>query len=153
KDRLGALRRRETQAESELREVADQAQALAIERETVGADVAILEEGESGVRVAVAQEETRLAELAASSEQAEREVVGFRQAMSQAQRAIASSEAKLEGFVRRKDEMRARSEKLTGEQEQREGTVLELRARSEQLALAIEDLRTGKVTSAEEKAL
>jgi chromosome segregation protein len=153
RDRIGALQRREAQAEAELGEVGAQAAALASERDGVAADVAILEEGEVGVANAMAHEEGRLSELSASHEDAEREVVGFRQAMSQAQQAIASSAAKLEGFVRRKDEMHARREKLVTEREQREGNLLELRARTEQLALAIEDLRTGKVTSAEEKAV
>lgn len=152
KDRIEALRRRATQAEGELGEISAQAGALAAEREAVGADVAILEEGETGVAAAVAQEDTKLADLSASHEGAEREVVEFRNAMSQAQQAIASTEAKLEGFDRRKDEMRAREEKLATEREQREGSLLELRARTEQLALAIEDLKSGKITSAEEKA-
>ncbi|MBX3209231.1 MAG: chromosome segregation protein SMC [Labilithrix sp.] len=152
KDRIEALRRRATQAEGELAEISAQASALAAERDAVGADVAILEEGETGVAGAVALEESKLADLSASHEGAEREVVEFRHAMSQAQQAIASTEAKLEGFDRRKDEMRAREERLATEREQREGNLLELRARTEQLALAIEDLKTGKVTSAEEKA-
>jgi chromosome segregation protein len=152
KDRLEALRRREAQAEGELAEIAQQAAVLATERDAVAADVAILEEGESGVANAVAQEEARLEELNASYQDAEREVVELRQAMSRAQQAIAASEAKLQGEGRRKDELRAREEKLVREREQREDTLLELRARLEQLALAIEDLRTGKVTSAEEKA-
>jgi chromosome segregation protein len=153
KDRLEALRRRATQAEGELAEIAQQAAALAAERDAVAADVAILEEGESGVANAVAQEEARLEELNASYQDAVREVVELRQAMSRAQQAIAASEAKLQGESRRKDELLAREEKLLREREQREGNLLELRARLEQLALAIEDLRTGKVTSAEEKAV
>ncbi|HVH43654.1 MAG TPA: AAA family ATPase, partial [Labilithrix sp.] len=151
KDRIEVLLRREAQAEGELREIAEQAAALTTERDAVAADVAILEEGETGVATAVAREEEQLTELSVSHETAEREVVEFRQAMSQAQQAIASTEAKLEGFDRRKDEMRAREEKLATEREQREGNLLELRARTEQLALAIEDLKSGKVTSADEK--
>ncbi|MDF2696894.1 MAG: Chromosome partition protein smc, partial [Labilithrix sp.] len=152
KDRIEALRRRAAQADGELAEISTQASALAAERDTVAADVAILEEGETGVASAVAVEETKHAELSASHEAADREVVEFRNAMSQAQQAIASTEAKLEGFDRRKDEMRAREEKLQTEREQREGSLLELRARTEQLALAVEDLKSGKMTSAEEKA-
>jgi chromosome segregation protein len=152
RDRIEVLRRREAQADGELAEITAQASALAAERDGVAADVAILEEGETGVAAAVAEEESRLAELSTTHEAAEREVVEFREAMSQAQQTIASTEAKLEGFDRRKDEMRAREEKLGSEREQREGTLLELRARTEQLALAIEDLKSGKITSAEEKA-
>jgi chromosome segregation protein len=150
-DRIESLRRREAQANVELQEIADQKNALGTERDAVAADVAILEEGETGVANAVAHEEGRLTELSAAHESAEREVVGFRQAMSMAQQAIAASEAKLQGFNRRKDEMRVREEKLAAEKEQRWGSLLELRARTEQLALAIDDLKNGKVTSAEEK--
>jgi chromosome segregation protein len=151
KDRIEALRRRAAQADGELAEISAQAAALAAERDAVAADVAILEEGETGVANAVAEEESKLGELSASHEGAEREVVEFREAMSQAQQTIASTQAKLEGFDRRKEEMRAREEKLATEREQREGNLLELRARTEQLALAIEDLKSGKITSADEK--
>ncbi|MBX3192970.1 MAG: chromosome segregation protein SMC [Labilithrix sp.] len=151
KDRIDALRRREAQAEGEVREIEEQAGVLARERDTVAAEVAILEEGESGEANVVAGQEARLAELAAEHQSAERDVVALREAMSRAQAEIASCEAKLQGFDRRKQEMVAREEKLATEREQREGNVLELRARTEQLALAIEDLRTGKVTTAEER--
>ena len=152
KDRIDALRRRAAQADGELAEISAQASAVAAERDAVGADVAILEEGETGVAGAVAVEEDKLADLSTSHESAEREVVEFRDAMSQAQQTIASTQAKLEGFDRRKDELRSREEKLETEREQREGNLLELRARTEQLALAIEDLKSGKITSADEKA-
>ena len=151
-DRIDALRRRESQAEGELSEIAAQAAALASERDAVAADVAILEEGETGVATAVAAEETKLTELTTSSEGADRIVLELRQALSQAQQAIAASEAKLEGFDRRKEDLRLRDERLGGEREQHDGALLELRARTQQLALAIEDLKSGKVTTAEEKA-
>ena len=151
KDRLEALRRRETQAETELREIQEQQAVLLKERDTVASEVAVLEEGESGEANAAAEQEARLAELSAEHQSAERELVDLRQAMSRAQSEIASSEAKLEGFDRRKQDMIFREEKLSFEREQREGNVLELGARTGQLALAIDDLRTGKVTTAEER--
>jgi chromosome segregation protein len=153
RDRIETIRRREVQAEGELKEVADQATALATERDAVAADVAILEEGETGVAAAALEEDTRLANLTASHEEAARDVVELRQSMSLAQQAIAASEAKLQGESRRRDEMNTRVERLSTEREEREGNLLELRARTQQLALAIEDLKSGKVTSAEEKAL
>src|SRR5690606_6617288 len=75
-----------------------------------------------------------------------------RESTSQAQQAIAACVAKLEGFDRRKDDMLSRQDKLVYEKEQREGSLLELGARIKELAGAIDDLKTGKVTSAEEKA-
>ncbi|MFO0735824.1 MAG: chromosome segregation protein SMC [Labilithrix sp.] len=151
-DRIEALRRRESQAEGELQEIAAQAGALASERDAVAADIAILEEGETGVAAAVAAEETKLTDLTTSSEDADRVVLELRQSLSQAQQAIASSAAKLEGFDRRKEDLRLRDERMGTEREQREGSLLELRARTQQLALAIEDLKSGKVTTVEEKA-
>jgi chromosome segregation protein len=152
KDRIEGLRRREAQAESELAEISQQAAALAMERDAVAADVAILEQGEEGVAAAVAAEETKLSELTTASEDADKVVVELRQNLSHAQQAIAASHAKLEGFERRKEDLRLRDERLGSEREQREGSLLELRARTQQLALAIEDLKSGKVTTAEEKA-
>ena len=151
KDRIEALRRREAQAETELREIEEQGAILTRERDTVAADVAILEDGENGEANAAAAQEARLAELAAESQAAEQTLVELRQAMSRAHAEIASSEAKLQGFDRRKQDMIVREEKQSAEREEREGNVLELRARTEQLALAIDDLRTGKVTTAEER--
>jgi len=151
KDRIEALRRREAQAETELREIEEQGAVLAGERETVAADVAILEDGENGEANAAATQESRLAELASESQAAEQGLVELRQAMSRAHAEIASSEARLQGFDRRKQDMILREEKQSAEREEREGNVLELRARTEQLALAIDDLRNGKVTTAEER--
>ncbi len=153
KDRIEALRRRETQAEAELAEIEEQAKVLSRERETVAGEVCVLEDGESGEANAAATEEARLAELALEQQNADREVLELRQGKSRSESEIAACQAKLEGGARRKDEMVQRHEKLALEREQREGNVLELRARIEQLALAIEDLKTGKVTTAEERAL
>ncbi len=151
KDRIEALRRREAQAEIELREIEEQAAVLTRERDAVSAEVTVLEDGESGEANAAATQESRLAELAAESHTAEHELIELRQSISRAQAEIASCQAKLEGFDRRKNDMIAREEKLAAEREQREGNVLEVRARTEQLALSIDDLRNGKVTTAEER--
>jgi chromosome segregation protein len=153
KDRIEALRRREAQAETELHEIEEQAGILARERDSVAAEVAVLEDGETGEASAAAAQEAQLAELAIEHEGAQRRVVELREAMSRAQAEIASSEAKLQGFDRRKQDMILREEKQAAEREEREGNVLELTARTEQLALAIDDLRNGKVTTAEERTL
>jgi len=153
KDRIEALGRREQQAETELREIEEQAAVLGRERDAVGGEVTILEEGENGEASVLSGHEARLAELSTEQQAADRSVLELRDGMTRARTGIASSEAKLAGFERRKQEMIAREEKLAREREEREGNVLELRARAEQLALAIDDLRTGKVTTAEERTL
>lgn len=150
-DRLDALRKREIQVGAELAEIGEQNEALVKERVAVEADVAILEEGETGVAAAVAGEEAELADLTASHDSADRDVVELRESMSQAQQAIAASVARLEGVTRRRDDLLARHDKLTSEKQERDGSILELRAKTEQLALAIDDLKTGRVTTAEEK--
>jgi chromosome segregation protein len=113
--------------------------------------VAVLVDGETGEASAAATQEAQLADLAVEHESAQRFVIELREAMSRAQAEIASSEAKLQGFDRRKQDMVLREEKQSAEREEREGNVLELTARTEQLALAIDDLRNGKVTTAEER--
>ncbi|MDB4940654.1 MAG: Chromosome partition protein smc [Labilithrix sp.] len=151
KDRLDALRRREAQAETELHEIEEQQAALLVERDTVAAEVAVYEEGENGEASAAATLEERLAGLAEEQAEAEHVLVELRDAVSRAQAEIASAEAKLEGFDRRRQELLFREEKLSSERVQREGNVLELAARVSQLALAIDDLRNGKVSTAEER--
>ena len=124
KDRIVALRRRESQAEGEMEEIAQQAASLTADRQTVDADIAILEQGETGVASAVFAEEEKLAELASNSDAADRVVVELRQVSSQAQQSIAGSDAKLEGVARRKEDLTFRHERLTTEREHRQGSVL-----------------------------
>ncbi|HEY2518263.1 MAG TPA: chromosome segregation protein SMC, partial [Polyangiaceae bacterium] len=64
---------------------------------------------------------------------------------------IASAEAKLAGFERRKNEMHARVEKMRGEREDLEGAQIEHATRGRELEQAATDLKEGKVTSAEER--
>ena len=151
KDKIEASRRREAHGEAELREIGDQASAVVSERTAVEADVAILEQGEDGVAQAVAAEEAAIADLVATHEAAEHTVVELRESLSQAQQRIAGGEAKVQGLQRRRDELHGREEKLHGERDSRELSLLELRARTEQLGMALEDLRTGKVATAEER--
>mgnify|MGYP000921826240 CR=1 FL=1 len=152
KDKILSLGRREEQVETELGEISQQAQVLTAEREGVAAEVALLEEGESNEADAAEREETRLQGLTADLETAERAVLGLRESITAAERAIAGSEAKLEGFERRNQEMSARAEKFGREREEREGSLVEVRARASQLALAIDDLKTGRVITAEERS-
>ncbi|MCL2725649.1 MAG: chromosome segregation protein SMC [Polyangiaceae bacterium] len=151
-DRLESLRRREQQADAELTEVKSQVASIASERVAVESDVAVLEESENGEASVVASHEGRLAELRAEEESAERHVALLQRTASQAHAEIAGSEAKLEGLERRKHDVLARQERLTSERGERKGSVLELRARASELALIIDDLRSGKITTAEEKS-
>jgi len=150
-DKIDSLKKREEQATAESREIDEQTKSLTHERETVEATVASLQFDETSQATEVESEETRLSELSAEYDNAEKAVTDFRNDVSRAHADIASSEAKLEGFERRRNDMQARHEKLVAEREDLEGRVLELNAKIAQLIQTAEDIRTGKVTSAEEK--
>ena len=125
--------------------------SLARERDAVAADVAILEDGENGEANAAAAQEARLAELAAEHQAAERD--GRRAAPGDEPRA--GRDRQLRGEARGLRAAQAGHDPARGEARGRaraaRGQRPRARARTEQLALAIDDLRTGKVTSAEER--
>jgi len=150
-DKIAGLKTREAQATLEAAEIQERWTLLAHERETVAADVASRESDEEVLAAAMQGEEARCAEVAAEHQNAERAVAELRQSASRARAEIASSEAKLAGFERRRNEMQTRLEKLTMEREDLEGRRIEDVARSKELEREVDDLRTGKVTSADEK--
>ena len=151
KDRIGAILRREAQAEEERTENTLQREQLDGERAALEGEVAFLEQGEQGAAAVAAEEDAKLASLSAELTEAETALATLRTTATTAQTEIAAAEAKLEGFERRRGEMGVRADKLDRERVEREGNVVELRARAAQLAGAIDDLRSGRVTSAEEK--
>jgi chromosome segregation protein len=150
-DKIHALRAREGQATAEMTEIDDQRRVLVVEQETVHAQVVTLEADEADQAGAQAREEARLAELTAEHQRAGAHVAELRQTLGKSQSDIAACEAKLAGFERRTAEMRTRHEKLEYEREEHVTGEIELVARVEQLARDVEDLRAGKVISAEEK--
>src|SRR6202012_906962 len=85
------------------------------------------------------------------SQHADARAAELRQLSAKAQAEIASAEAKLAGFERRKNEMHARIEKMRGEREDLEGAQIEHTSRGRELEQSVIDLKEGKVTSAEEK--
>ena len=151
KDRLAALAQREQQAEGEKREMTEQSARLGAERDAVTAEVASLEAEETDQASRVAGEETRLDELAAIHAGRDAGVVRWRQVIAKLQADIASTEAKLAGFERRRNEMTARRDRLGGEKELLDGARVEHAARADGLARSIEDLRAGRVTTVAEK--
>ena len=152
KDRLASLSHREQQAEGERHEMADHAARLSAEREVVAGQVTALAEEEAEQDLRIGEEDAKLAERAEAHASADAHAHELRRAIAAAQAEIASSEAKLAGFDRRRDEMGRRLEKVRTERESLDMSRVELAARAEELGRSLEDLREGRVTSAAEKA-
>ena len=150
-DKIEALKKREDQASFEVLEISEQNARLSHERETVAADVASLEHEDEMQAEQLAAEEERLSEVTGESEKASRTASELRQSINNAQRDIASAEAKLTGFERRRNEMQTRLEKMRGERDELAGSQLEEAARARELEQEVADLRAGKTISAEEK--
>jgi chromosome segregation protein len=151
-DRVGALARREGQAEGERHEMSEQAARLADERAVVADQVAALERDEAVEAGRIAAVEAELDAFGRTHDRADARVTERRRTIAKAQAEIASAEAKLVGFERRQGEMAARREKLGVEHEALDRSRLEHMARVRELTRAIEDLRAGRVTTATGKA-
>ena len=153
KDRLEALRAREDQAAGEVREIEEQRAALAAERDGWAEQVATYsaDEGERAARAE--QEAARLEELAAELASRDAQSGELRQSVSRAQAEIASALATLAGFDHRKDDLSVRIERARMQTEDQVGAAKEHEARARTLAGQLDDLRAGKVTSAEERQL
>ncbi|MGH7269461.1 MAG: chromosome segregation protein SMC, partial [Polyangiaceae bacterium] len=134
------------------REMSEQANRLTAEREIVCRQVAVLTEDEVSQTSGAAEEEGKLAERMREHASWDAKASEHRQVIAKAQAEIASVEAKLAGYARRRLEMATRRDKLCAEREQLEGARLEDAARVAELARSIDDLRAGRVTTAEEKA-
>ena len=152
RDRLASLAQREQQAEGEKHEMREQARSLAAERDVVSGEVVVLAQAEGQQAERIAAEEGRLAEAASAHASADAAVGEGRRSIARTQAEIASTEAKLAGFERRQTEMAARRDKMRAERESQELGRAEHAGRAQELARSIDDLREGRVTSAEEKA-
>ncbi len=150
-DKIQAIRVREEAATLEVREIEEQRRVLVAEQEGVRGQVVILEEDEAHQAESQAACEARFSELHGEHERASQHAFELRQALGKANSDIAACEAKLAGFERRRNEMQTRLEKLEAEREDLVTGEIELVAKGEQLGRDVEDLRAGKVMSAEEK--
>ncbi len=151
KDRLGALQTRERQAAGEAEEIHGHWQRLAHEREGYAIEVETLEQAEA---LDAAKHDTAEAELtAALAEQAtaDARVAELGKQRAAAQATIASAEATLAGFERRQSEMESRLSKVHLEREDLELALADHQGRARGLEQELDDLKNGKVTSAEER--
>jgi len=151
KDKLATLEARAKQATAEADEIAEHVKKLAHEKGLVAAELAVFEQTEAVQAEAVAEKEARLAFVALEHDTAEKVLRELREAASQAQAQIASAEAKLAGFERRRVEMRTRQEKLTAEELELQELAAEQAIRAGHLETAATDLRLGKTASAEDQ--
>jgi chromosome segregation protein len=151
KDKLQAIRQREEQAEGEAKDIAAQSAELGRERDAMTTLVEGLQHEDALHAESVAASEATLAELTAEQEAADRAVTEMRATQAKAEAEIAAAEAKLTGFDRRREEMRARHEKMQNDRESLEGTRIDHEARVQSLMIEVEELRAGKVVTAEER--
>jgi chromosome segregation protein len=151
RDRIASLSQREQQAQGEKNEMSEQAARLAAERDVVAREVEALAEEEALQADGIAEQDAVLAEHTTAHTLADARVHEHRHAIATARAEIASSEAKLAGFERRRGEMAARLDKVRQERESLELSQIEHKARGEELVRSLEDLREGRTTSAAEK--
>ncbi len=151
-DKLVGLRRREADAESELGTIVQQSAALEHELEVIAGSVESLAGEEEIQAEQVEAEEARLSELSRSQDNANRKVAELRKEVSGAGAAIASSEAKLAGFERRRTEMRLRHEKRVLERDELDVAIIDASARKNVLTQEVTDIRSGRTLSVDEKA-
>jgi chromosome segregation protein len=152
KDKLETLRGREAQAEHEAGELREQATRLGNERDAVAGGVVALEDEELAGAEALAVREAHLRRVEQEHAAAEGIASDLFQQASAARTTIASAEAKLEGFDRRRSEMIGRKEKLAAEEEDLGAVLLEHRVREEAWVEAVHSLESGKVAAAAEQA-
>jgi chromosome segregation protein len=152
KDRLSSLRQREQQAAGEQDEMGIERGRLCVERDVVGQDVAALEREENTQAARSSEEDAKLTDLTATHSVAEGRVAGRRETIAKGRAEIASAEAMLAGFDRRQSDLEARRDKVVLERESLAVARVEHAARAEEYGRSIENLRAGRVTTAEEKA-
>jgi chromosome segregation protein len=150
-DKIAVLGNREAAATAELAEIDDKKGQLAVERESVAVEVEGLEEEERGQAEQMDEAEGRLAEVTLEQQKADAVLGDLRKKNAEAQSTIAGAEAKLAGFDRRRSEMLTRMEKWRAEREELEGGQIEHAVRARELEQAVEDLKSGKTTSSEDK--
>jgi chromosome segregation protein len=152
RDRISSLEHREQQAQGEKHEMGEHAARLADEQAAGEREVALLEQHEAAQALLVAEQEEKLADFAGAHAVADAHVTELRQSIAMGQAQIASAQAMLAGFDRRRAEMATRFERLTAERESLEAARVEHAARAGVLTRSVDDLRAGRQTTAAEKA-
>jgi chromosome segregation protein len=147
KDALERIHARDIDASRELANVSTEREALAHEQRRFAEDLERHRDEQTDAEGALAIDEERLQEATARLQEVERRVLSLRQQASGLAAKIASAEAALKGFDRRRADIEARKVKLLSERETLETHQLEQQARAHELRRIAEELRDGRATS------
>jgi chromosome segregation protein len=151
-ERLQGLIERERIAERELTQLETQRGALEEERSGLAAALADLERTATEAAEVLAREDAELERRRAGATEAEQAVIGARSRVGEADTRIARAETVLSGFERRRQEARARHDKLQAEQEQLGHRETELVQDADALRTRLEGLRSGKEQTAQRRS-
>jgi len=151
RDQLEVLRVREITASRDLDGIKSERVALAAEQARFSADLEQCREEEEGAADALAIEDERLQEATARAQETDRRLNELRRTLGEIGARIARSETALLGFDRRKGDVQQRREKLYAEREELEARQMELVAKTQELHRTVEDLKSGKTSSKEQR--
>ncbi|MBK8169895.1 MAG: chromosome segregation protein SMC [Sandaracinaceae bacterium] len=143
-DRIEAIADRERAAERELADIEAQRTALFTERSGIAASLVSLEEHAALETEALSKETSEYDARRLASDEAQMLVTQERARVADAQARIARAEAVLNGFERRRDEARARLEKMHAEKETLLARVVELGEEANALRARLSGLAGGK---------
>jgi chromosome segregation protein len=149
--RLEGLREAERTAERELAALAEQRDVLMREQESLRRALEELEAIERDEKEVLARETDELDRRKIAAQEAEQTVTSARSRASEAKARIARVEAVLASFARRREEGRARLERLRSEREDHEARVVELAQQADELRARLSGLRSGKDQTAARK--
>lgn len=151
RDRMQSEKKREETATQQVQSLTGERESLVGEHASVTDAGLALEADANTASSELEQAQTIVTDHEVRAADADARVRAAQARVATVQAEIASIEATLAGFARRADEWETRREKLVREQQELETSRLEHEATRAQAALAIDDLRSGRVTSAEEK--
>ncbi|MGF1465679.1 MAG: chromosome segregation protein SMC [Sandaracinaceae bacterium] len=151
RQRLEAAREQETVSERERAALARQRDGLIAERDGLRRSLIDLEAAEAAEQELLARETRELDERREATEQAEGRVAEARSRVGEATARIARAEAVVSAFDRRREEGRARLERLHREVEELAVQAVETEQGVTALGVRLAALRTGKVRTGERR--
>ena len=152
KDKIAHLQSREAEIESDAKAVDEERSRLDGERIAITEQVETHAAEEEIRAMEMAAEDEKLVALAADLAAVKTVEANARAACSTANSAIAKAEAELSGFDRRHAEMERRVERTNAEHAELEQKRDENAEKLQELQLALEEIRSGKVVTEEERA-
>lgn len=151
-ERLSGLEETERLAERELTDLDLQRTSLAEERDAIAAMLLELESAEAQAESELSREDEQLERRKQAVEDAETTVSAARARQADAQTRIARAETVLASYARRREEGRARIEKLISERDQLDARVSQLLQERVVLEARLGGLKGGREQTAERKA-